>query len=360
MNKRIEVLLHLAAWAILFLFPLNFYSRGHDITLLQYIMICLSPIIIMMVFYANYFWLAPRYLVTGQSRRFWLINIGLVTVLGIGLHFWLVYVRNVYEGAPGKCNEPTFIDNVLFISRHIFNFSVATGIATTIVLSKRWQHAEQARKDAEAARMEAELSNLRSQVNPHFLLNTLNNIYALTVFDTAKAQEAIMMLSRMLRHILYDYNLPSVPLKDEISFIENYVKLMQLRLRESVDVRFNVDCTHTDAPIAPMLIISLVENAFKHGVSPTEPSFIHINIAADERRRICDISNSNHPKPASDNSGHGIGLAQVQHRLDLAYPGQYTWIKGVSDNGKVYRSCITIELKGDRGIKGVVKGVKRS
>jgi LytS/YehU family sensor histidine kinase len=86
----------------------------------------------------------------------------------------------------------------------------------------------------------------------------------------------------------------------------------------------------------------LVENAFKHGVSPTEPSFIHISIEADEQQMICDIQNSNHPKAANDHSGHGIGLQQVQRRLDLAYPGRYTWQRHISDDGKIYQSKITL------------------
>ena len=94
--------------------------------------------------------------------------------------------------------------------------------------------------------------------------------------------------------------------------------------------------------VAPLIFISLVENAFKHGVSPTEPSFIHITILADNQQICCDIENSNHPKTSEDNSGHGIGLSQVQRRLDLAYPERYTWTKGVSENGQTYRSVITI------------------
>lgn len=94
-----------------------------------------------------------------------------------------------------------------------------------------------------------------------------------------------------------------------------------------------------------MIFISLVENAFKHGISPTEPSFIHIRLEGDKHTITCDIENSNHPKTASDRSGHGIGLQQVQRRLDLSYPGHYQWQRGVSDDGKTYHSKITIEIK---------------
>ena len=92
-----------------------------------------------------------------------------------------------------------------------------------------------------------------------------------------------------------------------------------------------------------MIFISLVENAFKHGVSTTEPSYVHISISGDQDEIICDIQNSNFPKPASDHSGHGIGLRQVEQRLELSYPQRYTWVKGVCDDGKSYHSVIKIK-----------------
>ena len=196
----------------------------------------------------------------------------------------------------------------------------------------------------EAARAQAELRNLRNQINPHFLLNTLNNIYALTAFDTAKAQEAIQELSKMMRHILYDYQKPMIPLKEEIDFLENYVKLMRIRLPQSVEVTFNAVQPTGTVEVAPMILISLVENAFKHGTSPTEKSFVHINISTNGQQLICDIQNSNNPKTASDHSGHGIGLQQVERRLQLAYPDRYTWEQGTRDNDKTYYSTITIQL----------------
>ena len=238
--------------------------------------------------------------------------------------------------------EPDMLDAILFIIRDSINFIIFATAATCIKLAQQWMWADKARKDAETARATAELSNLRNQINPHFLLNTLNNIYALTAFDTPKAQEAIQELSKMLRHILYDYQQPTVPLKDEVEFLQNYVNLMRIRLPQNVDIKFQHTIRTSQIDIAPMIFISLVENAFKHGVSPTEPSFIHINIDADEHQITCDIVNSNHPKAAGDHSGHGIGLQQVQRRLELAYFKHHTWEKGPSTDGKEYRAHIQI------------------
>ena len=338
MNRRLKYFLHIVFWAYMFLSPLA-YVRGTDTSMLHYVMNCMSPLLLMVVFYINYFWLAPRYFAAGKHRYFLLINTIIVVSFGIGLHYWVDFTNSLFQ-PDLPANRP--IDVFLFILSYIINFAIFATVSTCIALSQLWYWAEQARSKAEAARTDAELSNLRNQINPHFLLNTLNNIYALTAFDTEKAQESIRELSNMLRHILYDYQQPAVPLDDEIEFIRNYVKLMKLRLPDSIKVTFDVHATKPDITIAPMIFISLVENAFKHGVSPTEPSFIDIMIEADDDNIICDIRNSNYPKTASDHSGHGIGLQQIQRRLELAYYEHYTWTKEVVNDGKEYHSRIHI------------------
>ncbi len=343
MNKRLSLFLHVAFWAFMFLSPLS-YMRGHGVTLTQYLMNCMMPLLMMVVFYANYLWLTPRLFVAGKHSYFLLINLVLVVSLGIGLHYWMDFARQLYQPRHSYSHIPMALDELFFILRDIINLGIFAAVGTALVLGQRWQHNEEARREAEAARTDAELSNLRSQINPHFLLNTLNNIYALTAFDPTKAQEAIQELSKLLRHVLYDTQQPLVPLKDEMEFIDNYVKLMRIRLPQSVDVSCQFSIVNSQLPVAPLLFISLVENAFKHGVSPTEPSFIHVNIEADEQHIVCDIQNSNHPKTAGDHSGHGIGLQQVQRRLDLAYPNRYTWQRGTSDDGKIYQSKITLNL----------------
>lgn len=213
-------------------------------------------------------------------------------------------------------------------------------------MSARWSKAEAARKEAERSRTEAELKNLRNQLNPHFLLNTLNNIYALIAFDTEKAQQAVQELSKLLRYVLYDNQQMFVPLYKEVDFIRNYIELMRIRLSSNVQMstRFDIQ-SDSQTAIAPLIFISLIENAFKHGISPTEPSFIDIHIAENEKEVICDIQNSNHPKNQMDKSGSGIGLEQVSRRLEILYPGAYTWSKGVSKDEKVYESKLRLSIK---------------
>lgn len=338
MNKHIALLCHVALWAYLFLSPLTFW-RGTGFNFAHYLMTCMQPLMLVIVFYLNYLVLTPKLFVAGKHRYDLLINVVLLTSLGIFVHYWMDYVNSIY--LPNYRPVPDTIGTLSYIARDTLNLGIFAAGATALALSRQWATAEQKLKETEAARANAELSNLRNQINPHFLLNTLNNIYALTAFDTPKAQEAIQELSKMLRHILYDYQQPTVSLSDEVEFLQNYVNLMRIRLSDAVDVSYQTSIANPQMAVAPMLFISLVENAFKHGVSPSEPSFIHISIENTERRIICDIQNSNHPKAANDHSGHGIGLMQVQRRLDLSYPGRYEWQHGPSDDG-TYHSRIVI------------------
>lgn len=340
-NKHLAGACHMALWAFLFLSPLT-YWRGTGFHFMHYLMTCMTPLFQMIAFYLNYVVLAPKLFVRGKHRYDLLINILLLTTLGTILHFWMVYVNSIY--VPNSNIADDAIGTISYIARNSLNLAIFAGGATALALARRWVTTDQKLKEVEAERATAELRNLRSQINPHFLLNTLNNIYALTAFDTPKAQQAIQELSKMLRHILYDYQQPKVALSDEVEFLQNYVNLMRIRLSDSVDVKFQTFIANPQLEVAPMVFISLVENAFKHGVSPSEPSFIHIQIESADNQIVCDIQNSNHPKTANDHSGHGIGLVQVQRRLELTYPDHYQWEHGPTDDG-IYRSRIVIDTK---------------
>ena len=340
MNKHIAGLCHVALWAFLFLSPLT-YWRGTGIKFVQYLMYCMQPLMLMIIFYANYLYLAPRFFVAGKHRYDLLINLVMITTFGIALHYWTDYANNLY-GVHVRFDDA--ISDVTNILRDCLNFAIFAGGSTALALARKWFTADQKLQESEAARAKAELYNLRSQINPHFLLNTLNNIYALTAIDQERAQDAIQQLSKMLRHMLYDNQESCVALSDELQFLENYISLMKIRLSANVDVTFTHNVEVPGVRIAPLIFISLIENAFKHGVSPTEQSFVHIEINATDHDINCRIENSNHPKSNQDRSGHGIGLNQVQRRLDLAYPNHYKWVKGTNEDGTIYTSAIHIDL----------------
>lgn len=384
MNKsraNLQVLLHVAVWLAILLSPLVFFGNeaGGDIG--GYIVNGVIPLTLLMVlFYVNYFYLVPRHFLGGSKRIYWIGNIVMIVVFTLCTHAWLELNckdkghddaermsrrENIEDVIPREAPQregprpgsmpmedgrkerprplPDGNDKLIFMLRDLFNLCFSAAAATLIVVGMRWKEADEARKKAEAAKTEAELRNLRNQINPHFLLNTLNNIYALIAFDTGKAQAATHELSSLLRHILYDNQNSYVSLNDEIEFMRNYIDLMKIRLTDNVDVDVVINVPeHNDIMIAPLIFISLIENAFKHGISPTKHSFIHISITAEGDMVTCLIENSNYPKDTTDRSGHGIGLLQVEQRLDISYKGRYEWTKGPSPDNAAYISKITI------------------
>ena len=198
----------------------------------------------------------------------------------------------------------------------------------------------------ERERAEAELSNLKSQLNPHFLFNTLNNIYSLIAFSPEKAQEAVHDLSRLLRYVLYESNQPLVPIEKDLDFLRNYIELMRIRLPRHVDLQTDIEAATPGVMIAPLLFISLVENAFKHGVSNSQPSFIQITIRQAGDTVSCSIRNSYFPKSAGDKSGSGIGLSNLEKRLSLLYPECYHFTYG--KEGENYVAHLVIhKIKSD-------------
>ena len=187
MNKHLAGACHMALWAFMFLSPLT-YWRGTGITFEQYLMYCADPLFLMIVFYLNYLYLAPKFFVAGKHRYDLLINLVLVTTLGIILHYWMDYTNTVYP-VPGRHMDA--IDDFTRMLRNSLNLAIFAAGSTALALARRYVTAAQKLQESEAARAQSEYLNLRSQINPHFLLNTLNNIYALTAIDQERAQDAI-------------------------------------------------------------------------------------------------------------------------------------------------------------------------
>lgn len=344
-SRIIEALINIIGWGIVFAFPFVMMTRsGFTITWMDYLRHgSIVPLSFLIVFYCNYCFLIPRYLFEGRIRQYLLLNILLIACVTAGVHFWQEYAFHTYAKADGESQRHIGPPKWIFIMRDFFSMILTVGLSAAIRLSGRWVQVEAARREAEKSRTEAELKNLRNQLNPHFLLNTLNNIYALIAFDTDKAQTAVQELSRLLRHVLYDNQQNFVTLGKEMDFIKNYIALMRIRFSSNVTVETRFDI-RPDSPteIAPLIFISLIENAFKHGISPTEPSHIRIYFSENVHEVRCEITNSYHPKSEADKSGSGIGLEQVGKRLELTYPGRYAWKHGISEDGKEYKSVLTI------------------
>ena len=192
------------------------------------------------------------------------------------------------------------------------------GMNAAIKLMYKSMRDEQMLEALQRRNLQTEMEYLKYQINPHFFMNTLNNIHALIDIDTEAAKKSVIDLSRMMRYVLYDSESHDISLRRDIEFIDNYIRLMRIRYDEGIDIRFDYPA-EVDPHIAipPLLLIVFVENAFKHGVSYRKRSFIHIDLAVEGGRVRCRTVNSRHPEP----TGHkrGIGLENVRKRLELIY-----------------------------------------
>ena len=287
-----------------------------------------------------FYWLAPTmgvYLVNFYlfvpllwvRHRFWLFGVANVLLLIISnLHL----INNDINTLPDyfRAGYSLFLIISLLLS------VMAIGVALSIRYMMR-------RSERRQKEVEAELAWLKNQINPHFLFNTLNNISSLAQIDADETQEAIMQLSDLLRYAMYETNKPKVRLDGEVEFMRNYIELMKLRCNEmtKVDAQFTIH--NAQSEIAPLLFISLVENAFKHGMNSNEPASINIRLEQQDDTLVFVCDNTNNPKPTKDRSGSGIGLENTRRRLDLLYPGCYTWEQAITTEN-VYHVKISIRL----------------
>ena len=340
-----SIVIHVAAWACVFASTLMIIFQGREVNMPFLVKSLNLNIVTFLLFYANYLWLIPRFIERGRLNTFIIINALLLIAAAVQMYEVNLYAFTLEAPTHRRWQPRGRLPQWIFILRDLIALLATIGASVAIRFSMQRQKAINAQKEAELGRSRAELLNLRNQINPHFLLNTLNNIYALIAFNTDKAQKAVLDLSEMLRYILYDNEREHTTLRKEAEFLKNYIELMRLRQQKNVEVSVNLDINHhAERPIAPLIFISLVENAFKHGVSPTNQSFIRISMHVNEGMLTFVTENSHYPKTAHDHSGSGIGLQQVEQRLAYSYPGKHTWHHGLLADGTVYRSEITIQL----------------
>lgn len=340
--------MHILLWGVISILP-YFFMDSESIFYWKPFLRSLPEMLgFMLVFYVNYFLLIDRFLYKGKTKQFFFYNLLLIVVTAFLMHYGRGWIETLIpELRPKRRMKHGWSNNwyLLFLVRNSTSLFLMAGLSVAMKMTVRWFELDNERKELAKAKSEAELQNLKNQINPHFLLNTLNNIYALIEFDPPRAQQAVMDLSRMLRHLLYENNQTFVPLHQEATFMSNYIELMRIRLPDNV--RLTTDFSYsetTDTLISPLIFISLIENAFKHGISGDKPSFIEISLKEKADGKVEFISrNSYFPKSGSDKSGSGIGLELVKKKLELLYSGNYQWKTSVV--GDVYTTMLLIDTK---------------
>jgi two-component system LytT family sensor kinase len=318
MKKGWQLSWHIIFWICVIAF---FVAIGHysgKMTMKNVVVIfILYGIINIGIFYLNFLVLIPRYL---DVKRYKLYALSIVTtIIGLGLikyGFAVVFKSCVLMRMKG--HETPFWQyfiNTIFVTT-IFLF-----LSTVLKFTTDWFLNERVQRDLENQRLTAELSFLKSQINPHFLFNSLNSIYSLAYQKSDTTPEAILKLSEIMRYMLYECNDNKVELAKELQYLHNYIDLQKIRFGNKAFIDFEVHGEVTNQHIVPLMLISFIENAFKHGIANDAATPIKLKINLENGHLYFFIQNKKHTHNR-DSSG-GIGLNNVQRRLDLLYPGKY-------------------------------------
>ncbi len=214
------------------------------------------------------------------------------------------------------------------------------GFDTGLKISMRWANLEQEKFKLQKENVENQMAFLKNQVSPHFFMNTLNNIHALIDIDAEEAKESIIKLSKLMRHLLYDSEEKLTPIKKEVEFIQSYIELMRLRFTDKVNIEVDIPEDIPDKSIPPLLFTSLLENAFKHGISYNQISFVKIVMSFSENRLNFGIENSNHPRDTEASSG--IGIENTKKRLSLLYKDNFDL--EILEEKEIYKVNLSIPL----------------
>lgn len=241
------------------------------------------------------------------------------------------HVQQAMQAHAHTNNTPTPVTNGQHpprpIDRHdIFYFVVlllGMGLNVGVKGYFRWRDEQERLEELERQSLNQQLEYLKYQVNPHFLMNTLNNIHALIDIDSEKAKKSIVVLSKMLRHLLYDGARESITLQQEADFIRCYVDLMKLRFDDGIDITLDIPDSLPRCEIAPLLFVVFIENAFKHGVSYNKHSFVHIALNYDADAERVNFTCRNSILPDNEDRHDGLGLDNARRRLDLLYDNDY-------------------------------------
>ena len=337
-NKKSNMIINTAQgliWACLFILPSAvWYFIAWDIKSFGATFYLTTQLLLpaFLVYTINYCVLVPLVLFSSRKKYFYLINSALILFLiaipVIKSGFIPEVPQEVRDAFPNAKFLWIAIGGVVL---KIIFYAVMVAMPVGLKYVMRWNDEKHKMEEERRRNAEAELTWLKNQLNPHFLFNTLNNISSLTQIDADKAQESIGQFSELLRYALYESNVKKVKLTDETEFMKNYINLMSLRCNEMTLVETRFDSFDESLTISPLLFISLIENAFKHGISSHKDSFVKIDMGLDGNDLVFSCENSIHERTSENRSGSGIGLENMLRRLDLLYPDAYTYRQYIED-----------------------------
>ena len=343
-----ELLLIVFVWLVLLLTPVLF-REGNNKPLMESVLkqfITLIPITILLLF--NRFFLVPRLLFKGMLTIFLFTVIGLIGLMSSGIYFYespsnqpppgreeagqpdrispakQPRDNSVRPEPPPPPDQPGPSDPVPSYANFLILSLLMTGFDTGLLTILKWSRSEKEKAELERENVKSQLLSLKNQISPHFFMNTLNNIHSLVDINSEEAKMAIIQFSKMMDYLLFYADNQMITLKKEVEFVENYINLMKLRFSEKVKIIINFPSNLPDRNVPPLLLISIIEKVFEHGVSYKERSVIHLDLTAGNDRLLFIMKNSKNEKLKMDDFA-GNYLLNVRKRLELLFVKNFSF-----------------------------------
>ena len=325
---------HILFWCLSFLILTNLFKVSAEVKQIDLVYTAIFHVPIFLIVYLNLKLLFPVLL---EKRKYILYCISVLALIALGSGFYIIlfnsWIDYIFSGYYFIAYYG-FFDISLYFVIYIFTTSL-------LRLARGWFQLQEIEKEKTLA----ELKALKSQVNPHFLFNSLNSIYSLARKNPTQVPEKIIQLSDLMRHIIYDSDVDFIPLSKEVEMVRNYIELQNLRTSENEKIRFELIGEIEGKKVAPLIFLPFVENSFKHGLkSGAENAFVKIKLEVSGNNLNFEIENSKGQPIEPENSKYnGIGIENVKKRLDLIYPGTYSL--EIADSEKTYKVMLHLQIK---------------
>lgn len=352
-KKLLTILIHVSGWVAFFLFPLlllrvshindvehlkNFHHPGNPPPSPSFLLFFIRHIFLIIFFYLNLFLLLPKFYYQKKRLLYFLASMMFLLIAIYVPPYLRSQLAPVNIDMPGNRMPPRGPSLEYIVG--FLNFLVIWFLSSIICLNDRYRLMEQRNKEMKVQKLNAELSYLKAQVNPHFLFNSLNNIYALSVIQHDLTSEAILKLSAIMRYVTEDADTDTVPLQKELDYLDNYISLQQLRSNDKLTVQFAVRGEAGSNVIAPLLLINFIENAFKYGISNHEHCRINIDITIYESILTLKVQNKIMLKNAALSTF--TGTSNTLRRLQLQYAKKHTLT--IDENENLYTVFLELNL----------------
>ena len=335
-KNRVQIVVHISMWILLYGF--TFYPILNNARPLPSDVFP-KLIVIISLFYFNYFYLVPAYLLRKNVLVYFVVSLLIIIISVVVLNYFYEpkFPENRFINA-----KPPMDFGLMPFYRSFISLGIPYVISAILRMYVEWKRNENLRLSVEKESIKSELQFLKAQLNPHFLFNSLNTIYALSVKKSPDTSEAIVDLSELMRYMLYEADKDLVPLNKELDYIKSYIQLQRLRLSDSENVSLKITGEDRGKAVPPLLFISFIENAFKYGTDYKGKTFVKITLTVTDASIYLNVQNKiGIFKEPTKNSG--IGLENIKNQLELIYPDLH--ILKVENDGKNYEVSLTIYQK---------------